>query len=254
MEISSDFLKCTLSSTDVNSRPRSDKKNKMSKGTSVVKSIPSERVIIPRAITRDGEVHFNRDFAPGGCRAVTPKCKKYIPDKKGNFFCEVEKALKEDVKLVTCLVDINSNEHSYLLSVIKLVDFCNHYSIPVVDFQLETDVALGRKTKTLIRDHFLPSTKTLVKPTCSIFSTPETHEMLFEFMPDALIFAGELAEICVHASVHGFSENYQYASGYGVEYGALEYGFPVYMHKEFVLGNLISDVRKEGYFCFSTLE
>ena len=148
---------------------------------------PSGVVKKPRR-NKKFEIHFNRQLAPGGSKAVTPVCKKYIPDVNGEFYSQILIAIKKGIKFVLCIIDIDVRGNDfYIPRIPKLIRFCNDNSIPVVNFNEEGAAAIGLTTSDLITHWFTTDTKTIIKPTYSIFSTPETHEYLKEKSPDALI-------------------------------------------------------------------
>ncbi len=220
----------------------------------ILEGKPSERVIKPRLFIRSGEIHFNRDLSPGGIRAVTPKCKKYIPDVEGKLYNEVSIALTKGIRFVTCLIDLNPHDSFTLMNALILIEFCNTHSIPIIKFSLESDVAGGYKFPKSVRMQLTPTTKNIIKPTYSIFSTPDTHEVLKDFIPDALIFSGAYGDVCIHASSQGYDETYSSALLYGAEFGATQYGFPVYIHPNLITGELVKAPDNDLLFCFSRLK
>ncbi len=216
-----------------------------------IRGIPSGKVTTPRKSKQDGEVHFNRDLAPRGCKAITANCMRHTPNIEEGFYEQINVALKNRIHFVTCLIDLGSDEGFVIPNVADLVMFSNHHSIPVINYIDESDAAYGNKTPKIVSKHFLTGTKNIIKPTFSIFSTPETHETLYDLKPDALIFAGELANVCVRASLEGFDDNDSLASTYGAEFGAVQYGFPVYTHNDLLIGARDRiQTHNKFYFCF----
>ena len=191
--------------------------------------IPSCRVINPQEREdKKGDIHFNRELAPDGKHAIRALCKEYRPDTHREFYNEIELAKSRGIKFTLCLIDTWFNEES---SIISLVEFCKRHGIHIIDFNTELVAAIGSGTSDNIKKHFPENTPEIIKQTYSIFSTPDTHEMLDKLKPDALIVAGQVAGCCIRASVLGRrKEN----AVYGEEFGANQYGFPVYTHKSLI--------------------
>lgn len=178
-----------------------------------------------------GEIHFDRKLVPGGEKSVIPVCKNYEPTTKNEFYSEIEGALSNGVKFVLCLIDIHSTDKSKL---IPLIMFCKRNNIEIINFDHVQSVAGGRKTPDEIAEHLPKDTRTIIKETASIFSSPETHEYLRAISPDALIFAGEVAGCCIKASAMGFGEESLYYCWHGEEFGAVQYGYPIYTQKDLI--------------------
>ncbi|KEQ18722.1 hypothetical protein GZ78_01015 [Endozoicomonas numazuensis] len=178
-----------------------------------------------------GEIHFDRKLAPGGEKSIIPVCNAYKPTTQNEFYSEIERALSNGVKFVLCLIDVHFTDKS---KVIPLIEFCKKNNIEIINFDYVQIVATGRKTPDEIKKHLPEDTTTIIKETLSIFSSPETHECLRSISPDALIFAGEIAGCCVKASAMGFGEESMYYCWHGEEFGAVQYGYPIYTQKDLI--------------------
>ncbi|MCL6272227.1 cysteine hydrolase [Sansalvadorimonas sp. 2012CJ34-2] len=192
---------------------------------------PSSHVSEPRKHNR-GDYHFNRDLAPEGCKSINPVCKNYVPDVEKEFYSQIDKALNSGLKFTLCLVDVYSIPKA---KVINLIEFCKNREIDIINYDYEPIVADGRRTPDEILKVLPEGTPTIIKQTFSIFSAPETHEHLRGVSPDALIIAGEICNCCIAASILGLDQNSIYHDWYGDEFGATQYGYPVYTHKDLIL-------------------
>lgn len=227
--------------TDTQSTP-SEKTS--SQKTSVDKQLPekpadnpvSSKSLSSYAVSVDGKEKaskkksndsaFPSELKPGGKQAVSAQIKTpYTPDTSNDFWSEVVKAKNEGVKFVACLVDcygLNS------LNIMEFVSFCKDKGIEIIN--VEFDIYHDHGKETFIADRLPAGTPTVVKSTQSMFSSEDMHKQLEDKAPDALIVAGEYLDSCIRSSIMGIKEGTVNHDKYGDEFGAVEYGFPVYSH------------------------
>ncbi|MCL6272178.1 cysteine hydrolase [Sansalvadorimonas sp. 2012CJ34-2] len=193
---------------------------------------PSWRVLSPK-LRSIGEIHFNRELAPSGKESViASNYLSYTPDISGDFYDEIDKALRSGLKFVLCLIDVYSDAE-YIEELKKLVVFCKDRKIDIINFEFEPILAKAKKKCKIA--NFLPqSTPNIVKPMPSIFSTPETHDHLRRLNAGALIIAGEFDNCCIRSSIIGIKEGTEYFEFDGEEFGAVEYGYSVYTQKKLI--------------------
>lgn len=216
-------------------------------------SLPSDRVVAPKVRER-GQVHFNKKLAPDGAECFVPQCKPYIPDTSQEFYSQINMALSNGVKFVVFIIDAMTFNNN---SIIDLIEFCKKQNIPIVDIEFENNSARGWGTHECYKKHYPETAHKIIKPTLSIFSTPETHEYLKEKKPDALIVAGQVADICIKASIFGLKSDSEYHEWFNDEFGAIEYGFPVYTHPDFIYDYYpekgFSSLQHERFYKFSSI-
>ena len=209
------------------------KKTRLESSGNVSPSMPSGKVLNPICIwDRKTKIHFNKDLIPGSSHAINPDCKEYTPEINNNLFSEVDKAMHQGITFTAILVDVS--EKPYVENILKLVEFCNSRSIPILNYEFEHHAAKGDRTPRRLKNIFTKNTTSIMKQTHSIFSTPETHLQLSKLKPDALIMAGEMDNCCIRASMYGVKEGTNYFDDYGEEYGAVEYGYRVYSQSELI--------------------
>ncbi|CAM3460492.1 hypothetical protein [Parendozoicomonas haliclonae] len=171
--------------------------------------------------------HFPNNLRPGSSNAVVAIPKPYTPDTSQPFYEELKKALDNNVKLVACLVDAygcNTTE------IGELVIFCRDHNIEILNVEFDIYSDHGKEISGIISSEFPEHTRTAIKSTQSIFSSPQTHHFLRQHAPDGIIIAGEHFNSCIRATTVGIKEGDPNHDMFGDEYGALEYGFPVYTH------------------------
>ena len=178
-----------------------------------------------------GDICFNASLTPHREKAVVAVCKNYFPDIESEFYFQIQRAIEKNVKFVLCLVDVYKLHKG---RAVQLIEFCKRNKIDIINFEYSQNRCLHRKTPEEIVRHFPKGTPTIFKETFSIFSSPETHEHLKRLSPDALIFSGEVCDCCIKASVLGIERESIYFDWYGQEFGATQYGFPVYLQENLV--------------------
>ncbi len=216
------------------------------------KLIQSNTVVTPKnQWLYDGEIVFNNDLKPLSVRSVKPACKSVVPNVSADFYDEIDRAVTCGVVFVVCLIDIDSNpKYEYKERIFSLIDFAKKRRIKCINFEFEAVAACGERTPAEILQILPDKTPTIMKQTHSIFSAPETHEVLTVIKPDALILAGQMANCCIRASAYGVKQGTTYYENYGEEYGAVEYGYSAWLKSEHIIGKC-RNLKSRGLYVFA---
>jgi len=177
---------------------------------------------------------FPIHLKPGAEKSVISVVKSYTPNVKNGFYDELKLAINGDIKFACFIIDAMLDETPFIENCIQLIRFCKKNNIPVMNFQHEPDAKAGLSTHPLLISELGQNTTTIIKPTFSIFSADLTHEHLRTLSPDALIIVGGEADLCIIASTIGNHKEVYATEDYGEEFGATEYGYPVYIQEGLV--------------------
>ena len=186
-----------------------------------------------RHIPEEGGGAFPEAYKPNGDNSIVAVCRPYEPVMSENLFSQVANAQGYGLTFAACIIDPYSAKNQE--AIVTLIDFCSENNIPVLIYRFASLEAAGKTIPSSIATR-LPATAThIMKTTYSIFSSPETHRHLRDINPDALIFAGEVGECCIKASAVGLSRDERLYREFGEEFGAIDYGFPVYSQKDLIV-------------------
>ncbi|MCL1076620.1 cysteine hydrolase [Parashewanella spongiae] len=181
-----------------------------------------------------GEIIFNQTLIPRGLNAVTLNCKIYKPNVNSEFYFQIEKAIEQNVRFALCIVDVRDSQ---ILRTTQLIQFCKSKSIPIFAFEYSNNICVFEDIPSELKALLPKNQPRLIKETFSIFSVPKFHRELTRVKPDALIVAGSIGECCIKASILGTSDDFKCMLWHDKEYGAVQYGIPVYTQSRLIFSH-----------------
>ena len=201
-----------------------------------------------------GSVLFNQTLIPSGLSCATLNCKQYTPNTHSSLYYQIEQALKANITFTACLIDVHD---SLIPRAVQMIDFCKIHDIRIFLFEYSNNICQFDDAPAVLKGKLEKNQSRIIKETCSIFSVPYFHKQLNTIKPDALIVLGSLTENCIEASVLGSNANSTYTHWHGTEYGAVQYGLPVYTHEELLFShqkNAEQHLKHDRVFKFKDIE